>query len=281
MEPGDEDIKYMPSIKQLSKRLIAKATGNAPSQVAIQKSIKFFLYLSGTGGGSNVNNSGEAAVLKYLLQKSDPEKLLCIFDVGANKGQFLGLVTENLRQQPHVTHCFEPGLTTFNILTGAVAKKTPVILNNFALSKARGKSTLYYDKAGSGLASLTKRDLSHVNKPFESSEDVLVETLDAYCEKNNIAFIDLLKIDVEGHELDVLSGANDMLRHGKIGLITFEFGGCNIDTRTFIKDFFMLFDSLDMQLNKITPSGYIYPIENYTEIQEQFSTANYLVTTKQ
>lgn len=91
-----------------------------------------------------------------------------------------------------------------------------MILNNFALSKARGKSTLYYDKAGSGLASLTKRDLSHINRSFESSEDVLVETLDAYCEKNNIAFIDLLKIDVEGHELDVLSGAINMLQSKKL-----------------------------------------------------------------
>ena len=47
--------------------------------------------------------------------------------------------------------------------------------------------------------------------------------------------IDFFKIDVEGHEMDVLKGIGDKISN--IKLIQFEFGGCNIDTRCFFQDF--------------------------------------------
>lgn len=44
---------------------------------------------------------------------------------------------------------------------------------------------------------------------------------------------------VEGHELDVLAGAEEALK--SVQLVQFEFGGCNIDTRTYFQDFFYFF----------------------------------------
>jgi hypothetical protein len=40
-----------------------------------------------------------------------------------------------------------------------------------------------------------------------------IETLDDYCSREGIESIELLKIDVEGFEFDVLSGAHRMLAH--------------------------------------------------------------------
>ena len=46
-----------------------------------------------------------------------------------------------------------------------------------------------------------------------------METIDSYIQKNKITRIDLLKIDVEGYELEVLDGAKDALASGSIKAI--------------------------------------------------------------
>ena len=57
---------------------------------------------------------------------------------------------------------------------------------------------------------------------FVKSEIVNVVTIDNFWKKNNIKNIDLLKIDTEGHEAEVLEGANKMLQK-KIKYILIEF----------------------------------------------------------
>jgi hypothetical protein len=81
-----------------------------------------------------------------------------------------------------------------------------------------------------------------------------------------------LKIDVEGHEMDVLAGAERMFLNRAIGLVMFEFGGCNIDTRTFLQEFFYFFKKRGMYLGRLTAHGYIREYEVYNEALEQFRT---------
>ena len=91
-----------------------------------------------------------------------------------------------------------------------------------------------------------------------------------------------MKLDVEGHELDVLRGAVRMLESQKIKMISFEFGSCNLDSRTYFQDFFYFFKEIGMStLFRITPSGYLSPIKEYQEIYEQFRTTNFIALPKQ
>jgi FkbM family methyltransferase len=55
---------------------------------------------------------------------------------------------------------------------------------------------------------------------MERSEKVRIETIDGYCGERGIERIDLLKLDVEGHELDVLNGGVEMFRKSAIGMVT-------------------------------------------------------------
>ena len=103
-----------------------------------------------------------------------------------------------------------------------------------------------------------------------------VDTIGDYCSRNGIERIDLLKCDVEGHELDVFAGAGGMFRSGSIGMATFELGGCNIDTRTYFQDFYYFFEDVGMQVLRITPSGFLMPIDSYKEVYEQFTTTNFV-----
>ena len=109
------------------------------------------------------------------------------------------------------------------------------------------------------------------NKGFYSQE-----LLSQYASRHNIERIDLLKIDVEGHELDVLKGAKINPQGGRIKCIQFEFGRCNIDTRVFFQDFWYLLNGkYGCQNYRITPLG-IKNIKKYTELDEIFLTTNFL-----
>ena len=78
----------------------------------------------------------------------------------------------------------------------------------------------------------------NTNIEFDYSEQVNVTTLDAWTDKNKMN-PDFIKMDVEGHEYEVLSGGMKVLESVKV--IQFEFGGCNIDTRTYFQDFWYFF----------------------------------------
>jgi FkbM family methyltransferase len=50
----------------------------------------------------------------------------------------------------------------------------------------------------------------------KGDQTVPVMSLDTYCTENGIAHIDVLKVDVQGHEPAVLRGAERMLSEGRI-----------------------------------------------------------------
>ena len=225
------------------------------------------------GLGGNVNVSGENNVLAYIKEHSAHGQPIVIFDVGANKGQYTSNLLKFFRGSDFEVHCFEPGHETFNVLSAELGSAQNVKLNNFGLSDKKSESLLYYDKAGSGLASLYKRQLDYFGIDFEQSESVVLDTLDAYAEENHISVIDLLKIDVEGNELNVLAGAHKVLSECMVKAIQIEFGGCNLDSRTFIRDFWNLLHK-DFVMYRIMRDGLI-KIEQYDERLEVFTCTNF------
>ena len=263
------------SLNQIRHRLFSALYGNARGQKRLEKKIRRLQRYQGVGSGGNVENSGEAKIIRML--NKDKSTSLCIFDVGANKGDFAKMALPILQSKDRFAiHCFEPSKYTYNLLQHNLAGCTQVILNNIGLGKEQGEFNLYCDEPGSGAASLTKRNLEYMGVEFRHCERVSIDTVDNYCEQKNIGCIDLLKIDAEGHELDVLAGAANMFRKKSIGKVSFEFGGCNIDTRTFFKDFFYYFQKRNYRLYRITPSGYFFSVDCYKEIYEQFRTTNFL-----
>lgn len=231
-------------------------------------------YLMGIGAGAQASSSGEVGILRKLQRNNDAS--LVIFDVGANKGQFLRLALQETKSELTEIHCFEPSKVAFEALNAAYGAYGNVRLNNTALAAERGHVVLYFDQPGSGLASLTKRRLEHFGISHVGQETVAVGTLDSYCVANGIEKIDLLKIDVEGHELDVLRGAKAMFERSAIAAVTFEFGGCNIDTRIFFQDYWYFFKAVGMPIYRITPTGRTIELREYAEANEQFATTNFV-----
>jgi len=96
---------------------------------------------------------------------------------------------------------FEPNRAVFDGLS--VAMPSNVILHNLALSDHEAESTLWAPptgKRGEGRASLIPR-------PGWVQQTVRTVTLDSFA-LDNVGFV---KIDVEGHELEVLRGAAELI----------------------------------------------------------------------
>ena len=258
----------------LKNMLVKAISGSRFIQSALEKNVQASQYLMGIGSGAGVFSSGERSVFSVLKKMVKPP--YCVFDVGSNKGQFLQLILDSLEGVSFSVHCFEPGHETFKMLAQSNKDDIRIKLNNIGLGKESGQATLHFDSAGSGLASLTKRRLDHFGIDFEKSDEVEIDTIDNYCSGNAISHINLLKIDIEGHELDALAGAKRMFGSKAIDIVTFEFGGCNIDTRTFFQDFWYFFNKMNMAVFRVTPSGYLYEIKSYREIHEQFRTTNFV-----
>ena len=246
--------------------------GNKRGQRFLERIVrKAHLYM-GVGSGENVYESGEVGVLHKLKTLKPPP--YCIFDVGSNKGQYLDLVLSALVAEDIHIHCFEPSLSVFGALSDRVKDDPRVTLNNIGLGREKGEFDLFFDSKESG-GSLSRRQLDSLGISFSNSETVKIDTVDNYCADHGVDYIHLLKVDIEGHEMDLLLGAQNMIEKRAVGMATFEFGGCNIDTRTFFKDFFYFFKENGMDICRITPGGYLHPLPDYREIDEQYRTTNF------
>ena len=258
----------------LYKNLLTKISGNAFMQRLLAAQVRTMNHAMGIGTSGDFSNDGEFVVFDLIRRNCQPP--YCIFDVGSNKGQFLEYVLNGMRQDNYDIHCFEPGNETFRMLTANSPSNDRIKLNNLGLGKENCTSVLYSDEPGSEGASLTKRNLDHYGIYLEHSEFIQIITLDDYCLAHDIKHIHLLKLDIEGHELDALSGSTNMILEHKIDIILFEFGGCNIDTRRFFRDYWHFFEGTPMDIFRATPSGYLIKIEKYKEDYEQFLYSNFV-----
>ena len=238
-----------------------------------QKFLKFFEKVFALAQGKGWGYSTIAIEVDTCLSLLRKKPKIFI-DIGANKGLYTKYLLSKLDYIE--CHLFEPSKYNSQILKDSFSSKGKVKINELGLSNVNSRTKLFSDKSGSTLASLTKRRLEHLDIEMLFEEEVVIKRFDNYWEnKDNL--IDYVKIDVEGHELDVLEGFGELIKNTK--LIQFEFGGCNIDTKTFFQDFWYFFTQNDFDIFRITPKGFIQ-IKNYSEQDEYFITTNYIALNK-
>ena len=228
------------------------------------------------GKGSGAwSTKGEA---RFIIDFAESLKInhVVAIDAGANLGNWSA---ELLECSPTARiFAFEPSNTAFEKLQKRFSEDHRVKIINLALGKENKNSILYADKSGSGLGSLTKRRVQHFNIEFTHQEQIEICTLDSWEKKNALEILpNVLKMDVEGHEFDLLLGATEALKN--IRIVQFEFGGSNIDTRTFFQDFWYFFKDLGFEIYRLTPSKPIL-IKEYSERDESFRATNYVAVRK-
>ena len=190
----------------------------------------------GLGANGPVDVESELRQARVLLAKKTAP---VVFDVGANIGEFSIAMRKHIPQA--VVFAFEPSPKTFQELNMA-AKAFDFIALNMGCGGQSGSRILYdrQDSGGGAHATLVENVIETLDKMASRKIPVEIITIDEFVKQRSIACIDLLKIDVEGAELEVLAGARDSIAGGKIAAVQFEFNEMNTISRTFMADFFAI-----------------------------------------
>jgi len=140
-------------------------------------------------------------------------KIATVMDVGANVGQFAELIRAVFPRA--AIHSFEPLAACCSVLDRKRPSLEPMFIYPVALGKADGVATIYHNdfSASSSLLPMTGRHreaFPHTGHTTE--EQVALRPLDAVMSGVAYASPVLMKVDVQGFELDVLAGAETTLR---------------------------------------------------------------------
>lgn len=145
---------------------------------------------------------------------------MCFVDVGANIGYY-ALIGARIVGDTGVVHCFEPnpavraGLTTNLELNGL----RNVVVHDEAMTSQSGTVRFYASawNENSGISSIIPGQ-----GRSEKGEEVPCVSLDDFAATLGDRHIDLLKIDIEGAELEVIEGGQRLLRGADAPPILFE-----------------------------------------------------------
>jgi FkbM family methyltransferase len=143
-----------------------------------------------------------------------------VFDVGANIGQTATILSHTFPSS--VIHSFEPVASTYATLKANTQSMQNVFCHQLAVSSKQGLGKMLCTDN-----SLTNRldaseDQSRADQ--DSQETVRITSVDEFCRQSGIQQIDLLKIDVEGNEANVITGAASCLSERRIRFILAEIG---------------------------------------------------------
>lgn len=148
---------------------------------------------------SALNFSFEKKYKRFLLKKIKESDT--IFDIGANKG----IYTKEFLNKGRRVIAFEPNIECYTFLRNNIHEnKEKLKVECLAISDTSGK--IRFD---------SKPNLEATSKvSLNGNVEVDCMQLDEYCSKNVLP--DVLKIDVEGHELKILKCSTQTLRKTRV-----------------------------------------------------------------
>jgi FkbM family methyltransferase len=221
---------------------------------------------------SDMVKNGELYLINQLRKNISEEKIT-VFDVGANRGEWSLMVKKIFPNA--LIHCFEIIPQTFNLLSSTLESYGNIFLNNFGLSDSHKQVSVTYFPQGDTISSIQ-------SLPWELGSEIIkcnVITGDDYIKRREINKIDLIKIDIEGHDFFALKGFSEFLTTKSISVIQFEYGCTCIPSRITLGDFY------DFLIPKGYSIGRLYPMGvDFKEYElfhdENFRMGNYVAVHK-
>lgn len=153
----------------------------------------------------------ELPTIRFLRSVLKPGSV-CL-DVGAQMG-YLTLAMATSANKQTIVHSFEPEEQNAQRFRENIALNglTNVTLHQSAVSTVDGPLKLYLSNDRNAGTHSTVYIESNVSTEYVEIPSV---RLDTFSEQNRLPSIDLIKIDVEGAEIDVINGALESLAHHK------------------------------------------------------------------
>jgi FkbM family methyltransferase len=170
-----------------------------------------------------VLNAWDEPFRKALVERSCDEDIFemysrylkegdTVFDVGAHIGRYSVFPSRIVGERGRV-YAFEPVADNYWMLNSTIAlnRCRNIVSINTALGSSVGQRVMnLFEKEFSswstfGFPTMTAPDGRSLSP--SRKETVSIDTLDNVCKKYGVDYIDFLKIDVEGFEVEVIRGA--------------------------------------------------------------------------
>lgn len=197
--------------------------------------------LSTRAGEPRTDDSGVIEQLRavYRVVQAKPDHAVA-GQISIDVGAYIGVITLAMAEfgsTNQLVYSFEADDLNFghlqeNISAGRVQN---VSAHKMAISDHSGTAVFTRNR---------DHGTNHLGNPIGLEDDsatvyeVPVTTLDSFAEENDIDVIDVLKIDVEGSDINVLKGAARLLSGGHIGAVTVEVP-LSADVRTEMTELFL------------------------------------------
>lgn len=211
--------EYIFQPAQILKRFASKSTEET-TVVSLPWGISMRIF-PGDAIGSAILNSGvyDMALCEAIFRLVDAGDTVA--DIGANIGYTAGCMATAAGPEGKVL-AFEPmpelyQIASTNIENWSHERTAKVVLENIALSSSSGKMAIFVPEEFA-----RNRGIATMQKPSSGSTTSLMVDVARLEDKIPAHGLGLMKIDVEGHELDVFKGAESLLREHRIRDIIFE-----------------------------------------------------------
>lgn len=150
----------------------------------------------------------------------------CALDVGAHTGATAHTIRAAFADAQ--IHCFEPHPITFEILSRNVARLENVFTHQVAMSSQSGSAIMHqYDIPAINSLSSQANYAIRTGAEVKAVINIQSTTVDRFCADTSLERVDLLKVDVEGHDIEVLKGARSMMEQRAIKFVFIEFNDVN------------------------------------------------------
>jgi FkbM family methyltransferase len=168
--------------------------------------------------------------LAYLIEKTDIDNVQQILDIGSRDlGQSIEF--SNIFSSAKI-NAFEPVPNSYQLCVNNLSKleehkRKRINVYNIALGNKKGKIPFFEvdpnlsSVPNVGASSMLKFKKGLNGSPFGQNliqKEIIVQcdTLDNWCASNNFTFVDIMWVDVQGAELLVFQGAENILKNTRI-----------------------------------------------------------------
>jgi FkbM family methyltransferase len=146
-----------------------------------------------------------------------------VIDVGSNKGHWADLFVQEFKERGRII-LFEPNDMLLNYTRIKYEYQPNIWYDSRVAYRLTGIKLPfhYFENYNNELSSIYDGGRQWEGLPQKTVEKTTI-TLDDYCAANFLDYIDIIKIDCEGADLDVLKGCCRLLAEDQVGVIQIEY----------------------------------------------------------
>lgn len=146
-----------------------------------------------------------------------------VIDVGSNKGHWSDIIFEEFNGNCQV-HLIEPIQKLLSFTEVKYEYRRNVYYHKFLAYKTDEPKIdfHFFENFNNELSSIYDGRESWDGLPQQTMK-LPAKTIDTFCKEEKIQFVNFLKIDCEGSDMDVFIGCKDLLANDRIGVIQIEY----------------------------------------------------------